>query len=274
MSIITLTTDFGLKDFSVASVKGAILKELAQVTIVDVSHQISPFNIGEAAYIIKNVYQDFPEESIHIIGVDALPNENKKLLVAKIANHYFICADNGILSLILSESQPEEIVEITINKYKPYSNSPTRDIFVPVACHLCRGGSLNVIGAPTNSYRELNLLRAQVKEDKSIIGTVIYIDNFGNAITNISYRLFNECRRGRDFQIIVRNLTFEKLANRYSDVVKDFTKEVEYHGDGIALFNSNDFLEIAIYKPNLQSYGGASSLMGLSIGTHVTVKFI
>ena len=74
MSIITLTTDFGLKDFSVASVKGAILKELAQVTIVDVSHQISPFNIGEAAYIIKNVYQDFPEESIHIIGVDALPN--------------------------------------------------------------------------------------------------------------------------------------------------------------------------------------------------------
>lgn len=273
MSIITLTTDFGLKDFSVASVKGAILKEIAKASIVDISHEISPFNIGESAYIIKNVYRDFPEGSIHIVGVDALPNENKKLLAAKITNHYFICADNGILSLILAESQPEEIVEITINKYSPYSNFPTRDIFVPVACHLYRGGSLNIVGTPTSSYKELNLLRPQIREDKNIIGTVIYIDNFGNAITNISKKLFNEYRRGRDFQIIIRNLSFKKLATRYSDIVKDFSKEVESHGDGMALFNSNEFLEIAIYKPNLQSYGGASSLMGLSIGTHVTIKF-
>lgn len=272
MSIVTLTTDFGTKDFSVASVKASLLREIPNANIVDISHEVSPFNIGEAAYIIKNVYKDFPEGSIHIIGVDALPNENKKLLAAKINEHYFLVADNGILSLILSDIDPQELFEITLNKYKSFSNFTTKDIFAPIACHLLRGGTLNIVGTPTKNYKVLNTLKPQIKEN-SIIGTVIYIDNFGNAITNISKKSFDENVRGKNYEIFARGQIIKRLVNRYSDIVSDFNQEVRYHGEGMALFNSSDFLEIAIYKPNLKTYGGASSLIGLSIGSSVIVNF-
>lgn len=273
MPVITLTTDFGTKDYMVASVKGAILKQLPDARLVDVTHEIQPFNIGEAAYVIKNSYPDFPEETVHIIGVDALPNAQTKLLAAKIDGHYFISADNGILSLILAELRPEKLVEITIGKYNVLSNFPTRDIFVPVACHLIRGGKLEIIGNPTRDYKELNFLNPIVKDDKIITGTVIYIDNFGNVVTNIRQNKFNDVGKGRNFEILVRNFRFDKIVSRYSDVVKNFDSEVNSHGEKMALFNTAGFLEIAIYKSNPNSFGSASSLFGLKIGDKISIEF-
>lgn len=273
MAIITLTTDFGIGDYMVAGVKGAILKELSEVQIIDISHEIEPFNLGEAAYVIKNVYQNFPENSIHIIGVDALPNEVTRLLAAKIDGHYFICADNGILSLILSELKPEELVEITLGRYDAYSNVPTREIFVPVACHIARGGLLEIIGKKTNTYKHLNFLKPQTKENKLLIGTVIYIDNFGNVITNISRKQFDEVGKGRAFEVAVRNFKFTSILNRYSEVVKEFNKEINSHGEKMVLFNSAGFLEVAIYKSNPKTVGGANTLLGLKIGDNISVEF-
>ena len=113
MAIITLTSDFGVKDYFVSSVKGAILKELADVTIVDISHHVNPYDLSEAAYIIRNSYEEFPDGTIHIIGINALSTPYQKPICALINHHYFICADNGILSLICQKNQPEEIYEIT-----------------------------------------------------------------------------------------------------------------------------------------------------------------
>ena len=112
MSVITLTSDYGIKDHYAGSIKGALFSELINPNIVDISHQISPFNIVEAAYIIENSYKDFPENSIHIIGVDSEKTPEQKHIVVKLDGHYFICADNGILSLLTNKINAEKIIEI------------------------------------------------------------------------------------------------------------------------------------------------------------------
>ena len=109
MSIITLTTDFGLKDHFVGAIKGTVYSELPDARIVDISHLISPFNIAETAYILKNAYKSFPEGSIHIIGVDSELNEENNLIALYLDNHYFICPNNGVISLLASEIKPEKI---------------------------------------------------------------------------------------------------------------------------------------------------------------------
>ena len=114
MAIITLTTDFGLKDHFVGALKGTIYKELPDAKIVDISHHISPFNIHECAYVLENSYRSFPEGSIHIVGVDAEPTPENKHLALFIDGHYFIVANNGIIGLITSERRPEKVVEINI----------------------------------------------------------------------------------------------------------------------------------------------------------------
>ena len=107
MSIITLTTDFGMKDYFVAAIKGAIYTDLPDAKIVDITHNISPFNITETAYIIKNAYTHFPKGSIHIIGVDSESNQENKHIAIQLDGHYFIGTDNGIISLLTVDIRPE-----------------------------------------------------------------------------------------------------------------------------------------------------------------------
>ena len=115
MAIITLTTDFGEKDHFAGAIKGAIYSELPEVRIVDISHSVSPFNVPEAAYIIQNAYSSFPKGTIHVIGIDSELNPENKHIAVKLDDHYFICANNGIMSMICSEIVPEKIVEINIH---------------------------------------------------------------------------------------------------------------------------------------------------------------
>lgn len=273
MSVITLTTDFGNKSYIVASIKGSILKELSDAKIIDITHEIEPFNILKTAFTIRNVYRDFPEGTIHVIGVDTLPTKVTRLLAAKIDGHYFIAADNGILSLILSEQKPENMVEITLGRFNELSNFPTRDIFVPVACHLARGGKLEIIGNKTENYKESNSLKPIVTNDILLSGTVVHIDNYGNVVTNIQKKMFDEVRRGRNFEVLVRNFRFNKISTRYADVVKDHDNEVASHGESLVLFNSAGFLEVAVYKGNPSTFGGASSLFGLGLGDRISIEF-
>ena len=273
MPLITLTSDFGLKDPLVASIKAKIYSELSDVLVVDISHEISPFDISEAAFVLKNSYKDFAEGSIHIIGVDALINPIKKPIAALIDSQYFICADNGILSLICAETSPTEIFEISIPSVKESSNFPTRDVFVPVACHLARGGKLSVVGSKLKKVKELSSLKPVVKEEKFITGMVIYIDNYGNSITNISEKLFTKTGKNRDFRIIYRNHEFNKIYSSYNDVVTNFENEEHDHGKSMVLFGSSGFMEIAVYKGNPKTFGAASTLYGLKKGSEIHVEF-
>ncbi|WP_010182489.1 SAM hydrolase/SAM-dependent halogenase family protein [Aquimarina agarilytica] len=275
MSIITLTTDFGNKDHSVAAVKGAIYSELPEATVVDISHQVSPFHIEEGAYIIKNAYKNFPKGTIHIIGIDSeLTPENKHIAVL-LDGHYFICADNGIISLITSEFKPENLVEISLPD-TTQGNFPTLDTFVRVACHLSRGGTLEVIGKRINDTKVLTVTAPVVNQGgNQIVGSVIYIDNYGNVITNVTRSFFENIQKGRHFKITARRVDFSSIVNKYSEAI-NFTIEKskrEEDGKKIALFNTCNFLELAIYRSDPNTCGAASTLFGLKYRDTITITF-
>ena len=276
MSIITLTTDFGTKDHFVGAIKGTIYSELPDARIVDISHHISPFNITETAYILKNAYKNFPEGSIHIIGVDSELNDENKHIALLLDNHYFICPNNGIISLLASEIKPEKIVEINIHD-RVETSFPVMDVFVKVACHIARGGTLEVIGKIIPDFKRIIELQPTVAVDtKTIFGNIIYIDNYGNSISNINRKLFQEVGKGREFEISANKYSFTKIYNKYSDIV-DFTVAKELRqkdGSKLAIFNSANYLEIAMYRSNLGTVGGACSLLGLNYRDVLTIKFI
>ncbi len=273
MPIITLTTDFGLKDPYVGAVKGAIYSELADVNIVDISHLVTPFHIAEAAYIIKNAYFTFPKGTIHIIGVDAEHTPDNKHVAISMDGHYFICADNGIMCLLTAKFNADKIVQINIHD-RITSNFTVMDAFVQTACHIARGGTLEVIGKPIEKLKNISGMQPAVASN-SINGQVIYIDNYGNAVTNISRELFKATGKGRDFILTARSETHHKIYDHYSGFI-DFTKEDfkrDIDGKALAIFNSAGYIEIATYKSNPLTIGSASSLFGLKNNTPVSIKF-
>lgn len=275
MHIITLTTDFGYKDPYVGAIKGAIYSQLEDAHVVDISHEVSPFHLAEAAYIIKNAYANFPKDSIHIIGVDAELTPETKHLAVRLNGQYFICADNGIISMLTLEQRVEKIVEINIHD-RINSNFTVLDAFINVACHIARGGTLEVIGKPIEEIKELTGMRpTTIVEKKQIIGNVVYIDNYGNVITNISKKLFDEFGKGRTFTIHARSETFNKIHKSYSDAIKFDTPKNKRQEDGksIALWNASMHLELAVYKSNQQTVGSASSLFGLEYRDTISITF-
>ncbi|WP_338733539.1 SAM hydrolase/SAM-dependent halogenase family protein [Mangrovimonas cancribranchiae] len=276
MAIITLTTDFGEKDHFAGAIKGAIYSELPDVRIVDISHSISPFNIAEAAYIIQNAFSSFPKGTIHIIGIDSELNQENKHIAIKLDDHYFICANNGIMSMICAEIAPEKIVEINIHD-KIQSSFPVLDVFVKVACHVARGGTLEVIGKAINTIKPIKNLHPFVNDEKTqIIGSVIYIDNYGNVVTNIKKSFFESTQKGRSYEIFARHHKFKKIFTKYSDIVNfDVPPEKRQdEGRGLVVFNASNYLEIAVYKSNSETSGSASTLMGLGLMDTVTVNFL
>jgi S-adenosylmethionine hydrolase len=275
MAIITLTTDFGLKDHFVGALKGSIYKELADAKIVDISHGISPFNIQECAYILENSYKSFPDGTIHIIGVDSEPTRENQHIVVFLDGHYFITANNGVIGLLTSEINPEKVVEINIPN--PLNGSfPVMDVFIQVACHIARGGTLEVVGKPFNQLKDLvGFLPSITDNGNKIIGSVIYIDNYGNVVTNIRKKFFEAYRKGRDFELNARTTKIKEIHNTYSDIINfDLEKgKRKGAGDLLALFNSSEYIELAIYKSDLNTVGAASSLLGLTYRDTITINF-
>lgn len=257
MAIITLTTDLGDKDFYQAALKGSILKLLPSVNIVDITNSVSAYNIQQAAFILKNSFYYFPEETVHLVGIDTVISDDTRYLAVKYQKHYFIGADNGLFSLAF-DTLPEEIVEINLRQDLKFLHFPLADIFVKAACHLANGGKLSEIGIPVDDlYQKMNF--QPVIEKNRIKGSVIYIDSFQNVITNITKDFFTTVQQGRHFVLsFKRNETISQLSWHYNEVPE---------GEKLCLFGISDHLEIAINK------GNASGLLGLALGDSVIIEF-
>jgi len=257
MAIITLTTDLGDKDIYQAALKGSIYKLLPTVNIVDITHNVAAFNVQQAAFILKNSFHYFPDDTVHLIGIDTVYNDHTKYLAVRYKKHYFVGADNGIFSLMFDEA-PEELVEINIMQDLKFLHFPLADIFVKTACHLAKGGKLDEIGLPVNEIE--NKMNLQPVIEKNLIkGVVIYIDSFQNVITNITKEFFNSVQQGRRFVLnFKRNETINHLSWHYNEVPV---------GEKLCLFGISDHLEIAINK------GNASGLLGLNLGDSVMLDF-
>ena len=275
MPIITLTTDFGHKDYFVSALRAALLNEAPKATVIDISHEISPFNHSEAAYILKNAFVNFPAGSIHIIGVDSeLTPENKHLVLAY-RDHFFIGANNGIFSLILDGGHADKVVEVTIHDTL-MSSFPVLDVFVKAAAHLARKGNMDVLGNKFAALKELVDLKPVINEaGDQMIGSVIYIDNFGNVVTNIKKSMFLDIQKARSFTILTQSVKFNAIYNSYAEAINFSIPKTRREEDGkkIAIWNAAGHLELAIYKSNPMKVGSASTLFGLDFRSPVTISF-
>lgn len=254
----------GLKDYYVASVKGAIISQLPDVRIVDISHQIAPFDIAQASFVLRNCFNEFPKGTIHIIGINPFEKGETKHVLIDYNGHYFIGADNGIFSLLFSR-KPDKVFELNIVEDTFNQSFPTKNVFVKAACHIARGGTPEVIGKQVEDIKKRQLFRATA-ESNVIKGTVIYIDSYGNVITNISQDLFYEIKQEREFKIYLTRAgyTISKIRKNYNEVPE---------GEKVALFSSSGYLEIAINKGVEGSGGGANKLFGLKITDTITIEF-
>lgn len=257
MPIITLTTDWGIKDHYLASVKGAILKYIPQAHTVDITHEIAPFDLNEASYILRNTWNNFPEGTIHIVGVNSEASLEHPHVLIKHQGHYFIGADNGIFSLMFDEI-PEEIYEVDIIQTSNRFTFSTKDVFVQAALHVIKEEPLAELG---DRLPELtNKMAFQPVTETGIIkGKVIYIDRYENIVTNISETLFQDLVQGKPFSILLRagKYKIKKIHSSYSDVVE---------GELVALFGSDNLLEIA------QNRGRAAGLLGLQVDDVVRIE--
>ena len=274
MSIITLTTDYGLKDHFVGALKGKILSEYSEATIIDISHYIDAFNTAEASYIIGSAYSSFPKGTVHLIGVDLELNKENQHIAMQWNDHYFIAADNGILSLLSQKIIPQKIVTINIHD-RLTSDATDLDVFVKVACHVAKGGLLNVIGKEIKAIKQVTELQAITANDgSSIKGYVIYIDHFGNVVTNISKKQFLEVAKGRPYEISFKNKKIKTILPNYSAIASSDKYPLKnYEGEKLAIFNEAGYLEIAIFKSNPTKFGSANSLLGLNYRDVINIVF-
>ena len=272
MQIITLTTDLGLDDHYVASLKGQILAASNALHIVDISHNIQPFNIAQAAFFVNNILRDFPEGTIHFLGVDALPQisignpeSNLYPIVMKMKGHYFVGCDNGIFSLLAGYREAEEIIRIDDFSSKFALRFPTRYIYVPTIIKLIEGISLNLLGEQIDHVKKV-FVTQPILEKNLIKGSVIHTDKYGNVIVNITEKLFNEVGAGNPFTIYFKNSQYfiENISKNYYEVPT---------AEKLALFNESGFLEIAINKGVQGNGGGARSLLGLNVGDTIRMEF-
>lgn len=178
--------------------------------------------------------------------------------------------------MITSAKNPEKVVHLNIPN-PTHGSFPVMDVFVQVACHIARGGTLEVVGRPFNDLKELReFTPPTVTENGSkIIGSVIYIDNYGNVVTNIHKNFFEAYRKGRNFEIQARSTKVSRIHNKYSDIINFDLEKSQRKGAGdlLALFNSANYIELAIYKSDLNTVGGASTLLGLDYRDSVTISF-
>ena len=259
MAIITLTTDLGRKDFYVGAVKGSILNVIPNANIIDISHEVTPFNVLEAAFILKNAYKDFPKGSIHIISIDSTQRPTNTYVCLKYDGYFFLGPDNGVLPLVL-QSNYDKAYEITLAEDNAGLNSfPLKSIYSKIAGFIAQGGELEGIYKEIDELYNLVPLEPVIR-DAFIQGSVIYCDNYGNLIVNINRDLFTEVGNGRPFKIHYRRMEYVSyICANYYDVPE---------GEVVALFGESTYLEIAVNRDR------ANTLLGIDVGSPIQIEFI
>lgn len=272
MSIITLTTDLGLRDHFVAAIKGQIISGNPSANVIDITHQVDPFNIAQTAYYLNNVVRDFPDNTIHYIGVDSIPfiqieneSKNRYPIIMRLHNQYFVGCDNGVFSLLKNYEDAEEIIRIDDFSAKFALRHPTRYIYIPAILKLLDGAKLSDLGESISKVTRA-IVQQPIIEENLIKGAVSHIDHYGNVVVNITEKLFNEIGRKNPFTIYFKRSQYfiKTISKNYHDVPT---------GEKLAHFNENGYLEIAINKGVRGNGGGADSLLGLKVHDVVRIEF-
>ena len=253
MSLITLLTDFGICDEYVGLMKGVILSIIPSAVVVDITHQIGPQDLSQAAYTIKSSYRYFPTNTVHLIVVDPGVGGDRDIIAMKSNEHVFIAPDNGVLTLICDEGEIESIIRIDNAAFFLKSISQIfhgRDIIAPVGAHIAKGVPLNTIGPEIDLINIIRLkdLNATISQTGELVGTIVSIDRFGNLITNIDIKQLNDYARF-DRDEIPQFRIGEKVVRGLSTAYIN----VDQHCP-LAIIGSRGYLEIAVNRGSAQRY--------------------
>lgn len=254
MAIVTLTTDFGLQDYYSALVKGALLCAKPDLMIVDVSHNINNYDIVQAAFILRNTWKNFPEGSIHLIGVNDLASTAQRFLGLEHAGHCFIAPDNGLFALLFDQLE-EPVYSLPVPEASVF---PIKDVFAQTVWYLTQGQKFEEFAEPITDMVQRITFQPVISPNR-IRGAVIYIDQYENVISNISRELFERVGKNREFELYFkRHDPILKLSRNYFDVAV---------GETLCLINSAEYLELAI------NMGKASSMLGLKLEDTIQIDF-
>jgi S-adenosylmethionine hydrolase len=256
--MITLMTDFGTSDHYVGVMKGVILNINPQVEIVDITHAIPPQDILGAAFLIDSTYRYFPSGTIHVVVVDPGVGSERRAIVCQTETAYFVCPDNGLLTHILHNEKHAHAVAVENSAYFLPQVSNTfhgRDIFAPVAAHLSRGVPISELGNPVTQPVQLALPKPQVTEEM-VIGHIIWIDSFGNLVTDISREILESLEGQNGVVIHAGSAKIDHFNRSYAE------SEI---GEVLAIIGSFNRLEISINQ------GNAAQVLGLKRGDTITI---
>lgn len=255
MQLITLTTDFGARDFYAGALKGALLQRRSDLQLVDISHEIKPFDIVQGAFVLQNTWSEFPEGAIHLVGVHCVYGPDARFIAARHAGHYFLAPDNGLLSLLFEHLSKDDVRTLGPGATGHF---PVKNVFADAVAHLAEGLPFETLGAQAGQILQRISIQPVITKAR-IRGTVVHLDNFDNVIVNISRSLFENTQNGRNFSLFFkRNDPITQLSQNYADVPV---------GEPLCLFNSAGYLEIAI------NMGRAASLLGLKVEDIVELVF-
>lgn len=255
--VLSLTTDFGLKDGYVGTMHAVILSICPAARIVDLSHEITPHDVREAAFVLYKAYPFFPSGTVHVVVVDPGVGSERRAIAVQTRHAYFVAPDNGVLSYVLAREHPLKQVQLTNRAFwlSPLSHTfHGRDIFCPVAAHLAQGVSLDQVGTPIERLTLFPMPEPEQRADGSLLGHVLYVDRFGNLITDVRA----EALAGHDrVRVAIAGRRIEGLSATYADVGA---------GELVALIGSEGHLEIA------RREGSAAETLSAHIGTELLVE--
>ncbi|MFN0215126.1 MAG: S-adenosyl-l-methionine hydroxide adenosyltransferase family protein [Saprospiraceae bacterium] len=255
MQFTTLTTDFGTQDFYVGALKGALLRRVPSLYLVDISHDIPPFDIVRGAFVVANMWREFPEGSIHLIGVNCVYQQEFRFVAARHEGHFFLAPDNGLLSLLFSNFDPLDLRNLPADAAEHFA---VKNIFADAVAHLAGGKPFEELGEHAAPLLQRISIQPVITPTR-IRGTVILVDNFENVVVNIRRETFESAANGRSFSLFFkRNDPITQLSGNYCDVAV---------GEQLCLFNMADYLEIAV------NMGKAATLFGLKVEDVVEIVF-
>jgi S-adenosylmethionine hydrolase len=249
--IITLLTDFGTRDYFVGAMKGAILSINEKAKIIDITHEISPQDVPEAAFTILNYYRTFPPKTVHVCVVDPGVGSDRRSILVETKDYFFAAPDNGILSFVLAEEKNYRVIEITNEKYfrRPVSQTfHGRDVFAPVAAYLSAGVAPNEFGREAADFVRFEAVAPEKKSDEETIGEIVYIDHFGNLITNLKPE-----NLPAKFFLRINGKNIEKHQKYYA--------EAKQTGEIFSIIGSAGFLEIVAFQDS------AKGILSVDTGT-------
>ncbi len=241
MSIITLLTDYGLRDHYVGELKGVILTLAPQARIIDITHEIDPFNVRQAAFVLWRTWSQFPKETVHLAVVDPGVGSNRRIILGQYAGRLVVAPDNGLITWVHREHPLESMHVVEDRRYALSKVSSTfhgRDIMAPAAAHLVNGVKRHAFGRATDILEMLPDLQRATSAQGGWTGGVIYVDRFGGMVTNIHEDHLREARGAqRPLEVRVNGISVGSIRSTFSDVPQ---------GTALALIGGSGFLEIAV----------------------------